>query len=116
MTRAGGFRRGRKAVSAMQLDPVKYRHYFDCFDMDEDEKLLFMRQLWAIMESFVTRTFHEKSDAISLGIDRMKRDQIAKDRLDSDDIFSSTFNDAASETAAGKTRTTCPESTPDALA
>ena len=45
MTRAGTFRRGRKAASAMQLDPARYRHCLASFGMADAEEERFMEQL-----------------------------------------------------------------------
>ena len=87
----------------MQLDTARYRHHLNRFDMSEKEKLTFMEQLWPILRSFVTRAVHGEADARLLGIDHAKAARVASDRLDSKDALTSTFNEAAGGTAAGKT-------------
>lgn len=86
----------------MQLDPARYRHHFDRYEMGEDEKVAYMQLLWAIMEAFVTRAFHGEADAISLGIRTKEITRAVQPALDSGDSLTSTFNDAAGETMAGK--------------
>lgn len=41
----------------MQLDPKKYLRYLDGCDMTEEEKLAYVQNVWAVMESFVDRAF-----------------------------------------------------------
>lgn len=98
------FMRGRESVFAMQLDPAKYSHHMASFDLSDDEKLRFMEQLWGIMESFVDRDFGESPEQILLGIDGDRITILIPDALDSDHHIHSTFNDAAQEDAARKSR------------
>ncbi|MEJ7934697.1 hypothetical protein WG907_10560 [Sphingobium sp. AN558] len=88
----------------MQLDPAKYSRHLTASDLSEAEKLRFMEQVWAIMESFVDRDFGESPEQILLGIDGDRITTGIPDTLDSGLHIHSTFNDAAQEDAARKSR------------
>lgn len=98
------FMRGRESVSAMQLDPAKYSHHLAGLDLSDEDQLRFMEQTWAIMESFVDRAFGESPEQILLGIDGDRIMTGLPDALDSSLHIHSTFNDAAREVAARKSR------------
>jgi len=103
-TCARGILRGRESVSAMQLDPAKYSHHLAGLDLSDEDQLRFMEQTWAIMESFVDRAFGESPQQILLGIDGDRITTGLSDALDSSLHIHSTFNDAAREDAARKSR------------
>jgi len=84
----------------MQLDIDRYRHFVDCFDIPEEQKLALLGQVWMIMGSFVDRAFGLSPEQICLGIAARERANPARDRLDS--TISKPFNDAASWNAAEK--------------
>lgn len=96
-------RRGRKAASAMQLDPAIYLHHLDCYDLGEAEKVRFIEQMWRVAVSCVDRAWGEAPEQILLGIDGTKCPAREHDRLDSVDHLTSTYNDAADEGTARKT-------------
>lgn len=102
-TRADLFGSGRESVPAMQLDPAKYSHHLTGLNLSHDDSLRLMEQLWAIMESFVDRAFGQSPEQILLGIDWEDAAVPAADPIDSKDILSPIYNNAAQQVAAGKT-------------
>jgi len=54
----------------MQTDLKDYLHYMDSFDLEDEEKEVFLQTLWNIIESFVDRAFN--ADATQLVINNSR--------------------------------------------
>ena len=81
----------------MQLDPARYSHHLDGYDLSDEAKQAFMEQLWSILGSFVDRAFGESSEQILLGVTRCDTVARTNSRLDSVRSIQPTFNDAAAD-------------------
>lgn len=57
------------------LDAEKYREYVDDFDLTEEQKIMLLKSVWDVMQTFVDRAFEDdpvqqlrKTSTISRGI------------------------------------------------
>jgi len=103
----------------MQLDINRYRHFVDRFDMPEEAKVAVLTQVWSMMGSFVDRAFGDAPEQqLRLGLMGNQRktqgtsaakqlESLASESpsgLDCEEPLTPTFNDAAGEPPARKTR------------
>jgi hypothetical protein len=85
----------------MSLDITPYRHHLDGFDLSEAQKAEIIRSVYLVMESFVDLAFGTDATQICLGIKGDPGGGRRDDPLDSMPQIHSTFNDAATGSAAG---------------
>lgn len=89
---------------SLALDPDKYRHHVESFDITEDQKLALLQTLWDIMRSFVElgygvesvnrflpamREFSTESQTLEVQKEHHKR--------------TTEFNETASDASGGRT-------------
>ncbi|MFG1289600.1 hypothetical protein [Xanthobacter versatilis] len=54
------------------FDPKRYIHHLEGLDINEAEKIEFVRTLWLIAQSFVDDAYSGKSDGTGCNTDRLK--------------------------------------------
>lgn len=87
----------------MLIDPDRYRHHLDAFDMTEEAKLDFMRAVWSILERFVDDAWGEAPEQYMLGTNARESGVLPGDPLHS--IASDSthqFNAAGKRQKAGR--------------
>lgn len=102
MTRAGDFRRGRKAVSTMPLDFADFAHHYQGLGLDSAQQIAHFETFSDLMECIVRLFWRDGPAANALGITLEAGSLAFADKVKSDHSLKVTFNGLAATGPAGK--------------
>lgn len=84
----------------MQLDPMQFLHHLESFEMSEAQKIDYVQAIIRIMQSFVDRAFGDAPEQVLLGTSADNGIIHAMDSVESLNLITPTYNDAATRNAA----------------
>jgi hypothetical protein len=86
----------------MLLDPSRFVHHLNSFEMSDDQKKGFLEEIWRIAHFFADQAFGLTSEQILLGTNQASCGVPDGAALDSPNHLTQTFDRAARQSVGGK--------------